>query len=144
MPRKIDHGHRILSLLDNNRVPVIDFLVLPRLLALVLMIPLLTLYADFLGIIGGAVVGIGLMDLGPQEYLRRTLGALELRHFFTGLFKALVYGVLIAVAGCMRGMNCGNSAFSVGEATTAAVVTAIVWIVVASSVLTVAYSVVGI
>jgi phospholipid/cholesterol/gamma-HCH transport system permease protein len=125
-------------------IPPIDFLVLPRVLALITMLPILTLYADFLGILGGAVVGVGLMDLGPQEYLQRTLGALELRHVGAGLLKGLVYGVLIAIAGCMRGMESGKSASAVGVATTSAVVTSIVWIVVASASLTVIYSVVGV
>ncbi|WP_305045515.1 MlaE family ABC transporter permease [Geoalkalibacter sp.] len=125
-------------------VPPMDFLVLPRLIALVLMVPLLTIYADLMGILGGALVGVGLFDLPLTQYYQQTINSVPLVHFAAGLIKAAVYGAIVAVAGCLRGMQCGRSASAVGEATTAAVVSAIIWIIVANAVLTVAYHVLGI
>ncbi len=116
------------------------YLVLPRTLALVLVIPLLCVYSDILGIFGGFLVGIFMLDLMPVEYLNQTIGALSLNHFFVGVFKAFVFGFLIAFAGCFRGLNAGSSASAVGSATTSAVVTAIVLIVVADAILTIVYN----
>jgi len=111
-------------------VAPMEFLVLPRLLALVLMMPLLTIYADLVGIIGGFIVGVGAFDITYTQYLEQTILALNLRHIIIGVVKGGVFGVLIAVSGCLRGMQCGRSATEVGYATTSAVVTAIVWIIV--------------
>ena len=120
-----------------------DFLVLPRMLALMTMLPLLCLYADFMGILGGLVVGVGMLDLELAQYVNETIWAVGLVDFGLGLIKSAVYGVLIAIAGCYRGIQCGNSSAAVGEAATSAVVTSIVWIVVASAILTVIYDVLG-
>jgi phospholipid/cholesterol/gamma-HCH transport system permease protein len=122
----------------------IDFLVLPRMLALSLMVPLLTLYADIVGMAAGMLMGVTILDLGALEYYRQTLDSLTLDHIGAGLFKASVYGVLVALAGCLRGMQSGRSAAAVGEATTSAVVTSIVFIISAGAVLTVVYDVLGI
>ena len=125
-------------------VDPMEFLVLPRMLALILMVPLLTLYADFAGIFAGLVVGVTILDLGTFAYYEETVRALNLTHFAAGLFKAAVYGALIALAGCLRGMQSGRSAQAVGQAATSAVVTGIVFIVVAAAVLTILYNVLGI
>jgi phospholipid/cholesterol/gamma-HCH transport system permease protein len=122
----------------------IDFLVVPRILALVLMMPLLTLYANLMGILGGALVGVTLFDIGIYEYFRQTRSAIDLLDLFGGLFKGLVYGAIVAVSGCLRGMECGRISAAVGIATTSAVVTSIVFIVVAAAVLTVTYDVLDI
>ncbi len=121
-----------------------EFLVLPRMLALMLMMPLLTLYADIIGILGGALIGVAMLDLGVVEYFKQTETALNLTHFAVGLIKGTIFGVLIAVAGCMRGMQSGRSSAAVGIAATSAVVTGIVWIIVFDAVLTVIFDVVGI
>lgn len=121
-----------------------NFLVLPRMVALIVMVPLLTVYANLVGILGGAVVGIGFMGLGPLEYLETTRSAVGLGDFAGGLFKAAVFGILIAVAGCMRGINCGRSAQAVGDAATSAVVTGIIFIIVSDTTLTVIYMALGI
>ncbi len=121
-----------------------DFLVLPRMLALVVMMPVLCVYADLMGILGGLIVGVGMLDLGLVEYLNQTKASLSLSYFWIGLFYSAVFGVLIALSGCLRGMQCGRSASAVGEATTSAVVTAIVAIVVATAVITFAFNVLGI
>jgi phospholipid/cholesterol/gamma-HCH transport system permease protein len=122
----------------------VEFLVLPRMLALMLMVPLLCIYADLIGILGGAVVGVGMLKLGAAQYYQQTLSALHLMDFVVGLIKGTVFGVLIALAGCLRGMQCGRSASAVGAAATSAVVTGIVWIIVSDAVLTVMYDILGI
>ena len=122
----------------------IDFLVLPRMLALILMMPLLTLYAGIVGILAGLAVAMTIFDIGLFEYYQQTIDSLDLRQFAVGVCKGTVYGILIAIAGCLRGMQCGRSAQAVGEATTSAVVTSIVFIVVAASVLTILFQKLGI
>lgn len=125
-------------------IPPVDFLVAPRILALVLMVPLLTLYAGFVGILAGMLVAATVFDVGMFEYYHQTVRALDLRHIAVGLSKGTVYGALVAFAGCLRGMQCGRSAEAVGRATTSAVVTAILLIVIAASVLTIVYQKLGI
>jgi phospholipid/cholesterol/gamma-HCH transport system permease protein len=125
-------------------IPPMDFLVLPRLLALSLMMPLLCLYADLLAIGGGLVVGASMLDISPIQYLLETKRAIHLNDLFLGLFMSAVFGVLVALAGCMRGVSSGRSASAVGEATTSAVVTSIVSIVVATAIITAIAYVVGI
>jgi len=125
-------------------MPPIDFLVLPRMLALMLMLPLLALYANLLGILGGAVVGVLEPTITLRQYWQETLGSIALLDFAGGLIKSVVYGALVALAGCMRGMACGRSAAAVGNATTSAVVTGIVSVVVACATLTVVYDIIGI
>ena len=112
----------------------IDFLVLPRIVALVLMMPLLTLYADLVGVLGGLAVGMTMLDLGFAEYLQQTRDAIQNKHLVGGLAKGAVYGGLIALAGTLRGMESGKSAGAVGQAATSAVVTAVVWIIAASGI----------
>jgi phospholipid/cholesterol/gamma-HCH transport system permease protein len=119
-------------------VSPMEFLVLPRMLALTLMMPLLCVYADIMGIIGGLIVGVGMLDLSPTAYLTETKTTLSLTNLWIGLFHSAVFGVIISLTGCLRGMQCGRSASAVGYATTSAVVTAIVGIVVATAIITVA------
>jgi len=121
-----------------------EFLVLPRMLALILMMPLLCVYADLMGVFGGFIVGVGMLDLTVPQYIDQTIAALNLYHFFIGIFFSLVFGILVALAGCLRGIQCGRSASSVGQATTSAVVTSIVCIVVATAIITVVCNIIGI
>lgn len=125
-------------------IPPIDFLVLPRLLALSLMMPLLCLYADLSGIVGGLLVAGSMLDISPIQYLLETQHAVHLNDLFLGLFMSAVFGVLVAITGCMRGIRSGRSASAVGEATTSAVVTGIVSIVVATAIITAISYVLGI
>jgi len=125
-------------------IPPFDFLVLPRMVALCLMMPLLCLYADLLGILGGATIGVGMLHLSPTVYFQQTAQAIDVGDLAGGVFKASVYGVLIALAGCLRGMQASSSAAGVGEATTSAVVTSIVWIISACGVFAVMFYVLGI
>jgi phospholipid/cholesterol/gamma-HCH transport system permease protein len=124
-------------------IPPVEFLVLPRMLALALMMPLLCLYADLLGILGGAAVGLGMLDIGPTEYYLRTADAVHLNDAVAGLIKGSVFGGLVAVAGCLRGMQSGRSASAVGAAATSAVVTGIVSIIVFDAIMTVIFDILG-
>jgi phospholipid/cholesterol/gamma-HCH transport system permease protein len=121
-----------------------EFLVLPRVLALVVMTPLLCLYANLMGILGGAFVGVSFLDLPAVTYLQETQYGLRLIDFAGGLVKSAVYGVVVAVAGCLRGMQSGRSSAAVGQATTSAVVTSIVFIVISMAILTLIYNALGI
>jgi phospholipid/cholesterol/gamma-HCH transport system permease protein len=124
-------------------IPPMDFLVLPRVLALTLMMPLLTLYADLMGILGGLFVGVVGLDLGVMEYYYATKEAVNLTNIGIGVFSGFTFGILISLAGCMRGMQCGRSASAVGDATRSAVVTSIVSIIVSTAVITVVCSILG-
>lgn len=130
--------------LETMGISPMEFLVLPRMLALTLMMPLLCLYADLMGILGGMIVGVGMLDLNVHEYFNQTRGAVTLTFMWIGLFHSVVFGVLVALAGCLRGMQCGRSASAVGNATTSAVVTGIVSIIVATAIITVICDVLGI
>jgi phospholipid/cholesterol/gamma-HCH transport system permease protein len=122
----------------------IDFLVLPRMLALILVMPGMVLYSDIVGITGGMFVAVTAFDIGTFEYYQQTVRSMEWRHIWGGVFKGTVYAILIAFAGCLRGIQCGRSAQAVGEATTSAVVTSILFIVIAGAVLTILYQQLGI
>ncbi len=122
----------------------IEFLVAPRVVALFLMMPLLCVYSDFVGILGGASVGAGRLGISYNAFFPEVLHAVHLGDIFGGILKATVYGVIVAIAGCLRGFQCGNSASAVGDAATAAVVTGIVYIVAACGVFAVIFHVLGI
>jgi phospholipid/cholesterol/gamma-HCH transport system permease protein len=122
----------------------IDFLVLPRIVALILMVPLLTLYSSFVGMLAGLIISATIFDIGVFEYDSETVRALELKHFWVGLSKGSVYGAMVAYAGCLRGMQCGRSAEAVGEAATSAVVTGILLITIMASLMTILYYQLGI
>ncbi len=120
-----------------------EFLVLPRMLALILMMPMLTIYSDLVGIIGGAAIGIGMLGLTPTEYFEQTRHAVRLSDFFIGVIKSGVFGIVVALAGCLRGMQSGRSAAAVGLAATSAVVTSIVLLIVLDGVFAVILNVLG-
>jgi phospholipid/cholesterol/gamma-HCH transport system permease protein len=120
-------------------IPPMDYLVLPRLLAMMLVAPLLTAYAALLGMVAGLLVAVGIFNVQPLEYVHESLEALTLTHLAIGLLKGTVYAALVALAGCRQGLCAGRSAQAVGEATTAAVVQSLVWIVVAASALTILF-----
>jgi phospholipid/cholesterol/gamma-HCH transport system permease protein len=115
------------------------FLVLPRVIALVLMMPLLCVCADFVAIVGGMVVAVAISDVSAVQYMNQVAQVVALNDFLGGIFKSGVFGVIIALAGCYRGLNCGKDATSVGLAATSAVVTSITWIVVADAVFAVLF-----
>ena len=117
-------------------VSVNEFLVLPRMLAIVLVMPILTMFADFSGMMGGLSVGVLALDIPFGEYVKHALNAWYLKHFLVGVFHAFVFGFIIALCGCYFGINAGKNADSVGKATTNAVVYAIVWMIVATGIIT--------
>jgi phospholipid/cholesterol/gamma-HCH transport system permease protein len=121
-----------------------EFLVLPRMLALALMMPLLALYANVVGILGGVMVTFTLPDINAIQFFNQLVEAVRLWDLGVGLFSSALFGVIVAVAGCMRGMQCGRSASAVGDAATSAVVTAIVGIIVVTAVITIMTKILGI
>ncbi len=123
--------------------PPMDFLVLPRLLALSLMMPLLCVYSDLLGIIGGGMVSVGMLDLTVVQYVNESKAAITFTSYAIRIGKSVVFGVLIAISGCLRGMQCGGSSSAVGDAATSAVVTSIVLIVVADGLFAVLFNMLG-
>ena len=108
----------------------VEFLVLPRIIALVLMMPLLVVFADLISILGGLLVSSSVMDVSSTVYIGRTIQAIRLKSFLLGVFKGGVFGFLVAYTGCLRGIQCGSNAAAVGEATTRAVVAGITSIIV--------------
>ncbi|OGB86692.1 MAG: hypothetical protein A3G82_02120 [Burkholderiales bacterium RIFCSPLOWO2_12_FULL_67_210] len=116
-----------------------DFLVLPRVLALLIVGPMLTAFGAVVGMAVGWLVAVVIYGVTPLEYVYASVESLTLPHVLVGLIKGTVYAALVALAGCRQGMAAGRSAQAVGDATTASVVQAIVWIVVAASVLTVVF-----
>lgn len=121
----------------------VEYLVLPRVLALALMMPLLCLYANMMGILGGGIIGVTLMDIPLLEYWERTKNSLGFTNLAIGVLKAAVFGGLIGMAGCMRGLSAGRSAAAVGVSTTSAVVMSIVLLVVFDGLFAVILNVLG-
>ena len=121
-----------------------QFLVVPRVLALILMLPLLCVCADFVAMAGGMVVAVTISDVSVLQYCHQIQVAVELSDLFVGIFKSVIFGLIIALAGCYRGLNCGRDASSVGQAATSAVVTSITWIVVADAIFAVMFHILGI
>lgn len=121
-----------------------DFLVLPRVLALALMMPLLVLYGDAIGIFGGYLVGVYTLDFGPLQYIVQTQNSIDLKDILYGVFKGIVFGVLVAVIGCKEGLSSGRDASAVGDAATKAVVNGILAIIVATAIFSVLATSVGI
>jgi phospholipid/cholesterol/gamma-HCH transport system permease protein len=130
--------------LETLGISPVEYLVLPRMLALVLMMPLLCLYADLVALLGGLIVGVGMLGLGMREYLNETMVSLSMANLLIGLIHCTIFGAIVAVAGCLRGMQCGRSASAVGGAATSAVVTGIVGIIVATAVITIVCEMAGI
>ncbi len=122
----------------------VEFLVLPRVVGLFLMVPLLCIFADLIAILGGFVVSTSMLDVGVTEYIDRTLYAITLRSFLLGIGKGAFFGVLVAMTGCFRGLRSGDSAAAVGLATTSAVVTGITTIIAADGIFAVLCYILGI
>jgi phospholipid/cholesterol/gamma-HCH transport system permease protein len=112
----------------------IDFLVLPRMLALAIMFPILVIYADVLGIFGGYLVGVGMLGLGTLEYIEQTRQAIDMGDIMLGVIKGSIFGILVAITGCLQGMQSGRSASAVGDAATRAVVMGIIAIIVTTAI----------
>jgi phospholipid/cholesterol/gamma-HCH transport system permease protein len=109
--------------------------VLPRVLGLFVMMPLLVVYADLVGIVGGMGVSLALLDLTPTQFVNGLLTAVELSDTLLGVFKATIYGAIVGMAGCMKGLQTGSDAGAVGRSATSAVVLGITLIIVANAVI---------
>ena len=129
--------------LETLGIPPVYFLVLPRLVALTLMMPVLALYADCLGILGGMVVGAGVLDIPPAAYWIETQSIIDMSDVSTGLIKSVAFGLLIGLAGCLRGLQAERSAAGVGRAATSAVVTSVLLIIVADALFAVVFNYLG-
>jgi phospholipid/cholesterol/gamma-HCH transport system permease protein len=125
-------------------VSPVEFLVVPRVLTLVIMMPILTIYADLMGVFGGFVISVGMLNLNPIEYLNHTREAVKLSYVWIGLIHSLVFGVIIAVSGCLSGIKSERNAAGVGIATTSAVVTGITGIVIATAIITFICQILGV
>jgi phospholipid/cholesterol/gamma-HCH transport system permease protein len=120
-----------------------EYLVLPRFLSLLLVMPLLCIFADVLGLCGGALVATG-MDVNSAAFFHQAREAAQFGDIVAGVFKSFIFAALIAVAGCQAGLQSGRSSAAVGLATTRAVVNAIVYLVVADAALNILYDKLGI
>ena len=112
------------------------YLIFPRLIAGLLMLPLLVLVADIIGVMGGFIVGVVKLDFSSGDYINRTFEFLEAADVLSGLVKAAVFGFIVALMGCYQGFNSRGGAQGVGAATTKAVVSASIMILVANYVVT--------
>jgi phospholipid/cholesterol/gamma-HCH transport system permease protein len=130
--------------LETLGIPPVDFLVMPRLLALTLMTPLLTMYANCLGILGGMIVSASVLEIPPSAYWIETQTIIDLSDISVSLIKSVVFGMLVAVAGCLRGLQAERSAAGVGRAATSAVVTSILLMIVADAIFAVLFNALGI
>ncbi len=108
----------------------VRYLVLPRVLALVLMLPCLTVIADWMGMIGGYLIGRFALGINPEVYIANSVRALVLKDIYTGLMKSGLFSVLIALVSCHQGLSVSGGSDAVGKATTQAVVISIVLIIV--------------
>jgi len=125
-------------------VSPVEFLVLPRVLALVMMMPILTVYADLMAILGGFLIGVCMLHLNPIEYLINTQHAVHINYVWIGLIHSFAFAVIIALAGCLRGIECERNAAGVGSAATSAVVTSITGIVIATAIITLICQILGV
>ena len=125
------------SALRTLGIPPMEFLVLPRIVALSLMMPLLTVFANIVGMLGGMLIAALMLDITPLAYYNQTIGAVGMNDWAVGLVKAFLFGAVVAIVGCWRGMRCRRSAAAVGAAATSAVVLCIVLIIVIDAIATV-------
>jgi phospholipid/cholesterol/gamma-HCH transport system permease protein len=122
----------------------IEFLVLPRMVALIVMMPVLVLFANLISILGGFVVSTLMLNITPALYINRTLHAITLASFLLGVVKGTYFGVVVALTGCLRGIQCGTNAAAVGLATTSAVVTGITTIIASDGIFAIICNALGI
>ena len=129
--------------LETLGIPAVQFLVLPRIIALGVMMPLLALYANALGIIGGIMVAYGLLGIPPAAFWVEMLTIVDLSDIMTGVIKAVAFGFIVGLAGCLRGLQAERSAAGVGRAATSAVVTSILLIIIADAIFAVLFNALG-
>jgi len=130
--------------LETLGISPIDFLVRPRLIAVTLMLPILTLYANLLGILGGLFVSSTLLSIPAIAYWVETQNRVSVTDVSIGIIKSVIFGIMIALIGCWRGIQCGRDTAGVGVATSSAVVTSIMFIVLSDALFAVIYNALGI
>jgi phospholipid/cholesterol/gamma-HCH transport system permease protein len=118
----------------------VEVLVLPRILAMIVVMPLLTFYADIMGICGGAVMSMAALDISLESFIRQLQSAIDLKTFMIGILKAPVCAYIIALVGCFEGMQVSGSAESVGTRTTMSVVEAIFLVIVFDAIVAITLS----
>jgi len=109
----------------------VKYLVVPRFLAMLVMVPLLTIYADFFGIVGGYLIGVGKLNINHSMYLKMTFDPLKIKDLTTGLIKSLSFAVIVCIIACFEGIRAQGGAEGVGKATTSSVVRSFILIIVA-------------
>lgn len=114
----------------------ISYLALPRFIAFLLALPILTVYSNLIGIMGGFVIGTTKLNIGINQYLRLTVEALKPRDIYSGITKAIVFAILISLLSCREGFNAQGGAEGVGKATTRAVVLSFILIIAADCLIT--------
>jgi phospholipid/cholesterol/gamma-HCH transport system permease protein len=129
--------------LETLGIRPVDFLVVPKLVALSLMMPLLALYSNCLGILGGMFVSLTVLDIPPAAYWVQTMSAIDLSDVSTGVIKSVAFGILVGLAGCHRGLLAERSSAGVGRAATSAVVMALLLIILADAFFAVAFNILG-
>ena len=129
--------------LETLGISAVQFLVLPRMVALTVMMPLLTLYSCALGIIGGMVVAMGLLAIPPTAYWVEMQTIVDMSDIVVGVIKGAAFGLIVGLAGCLRGLQAERSAAGVGNAATSAVVTAILLLIVADAIFAVLFNALG-
>ncbi len=122
-------GNEEVDALNAIGIPLYDYLILPRIAALTLMMPLLYLYACAIGIFGGYLVAVSMMDISSQSFIQQLRDSVSGGQLVFGLVKSIAFGLLIAIAGCRRGLTAGRGAADVGQAATSAVVVGIVGVI---------------
>jgi phospholipid/cholesterol/gamma-HCH transport system permease protein len=137
-------GNEEIDALNVLGIPVFDFVVLPRVLALVTMMPLLYLYACAIALVGGMAVSVAVLDLTPVSFLQQLREAVSGAQFGIGLVKSVAFGILVALASCYVGLNAGRSAADVGRAATTAAVSGIVGVIALDAVFAVCANALGI
>ncbi|WP_424140828.1 MlaE family ABC transporter permease [Roseomonas chloroacetimidivorans] len=137
-------GNEEIDALKALGIPVFDYLVLPRIIALVAMMPLLYLYASAVGLLGGLAVGMATLDLTATAYFQETRQAISGTQFVFGLTKSVAFGALVALAGCHIGLKAGRSAADVGRAATSAVVAGIIGVIALDAIFAVCADALGI
>lgn len=130
--------------LETLGIHPVDFLVVPKLVALALMMPLLTLYSNCMGILGGMFVSLTVLDIPPSAYWVQTISAIDLSDVASGVIKSAAFGILVGLAGCHRGLLAERSSAGVGRAATSAVVMALLLVIIADALFAVAFNILGI
>src|SRR5882724_4467834 len=129
--------------LETMAIDPIHFFVTPKFLAMIIMLPCLTIWANFMGVLGGSLFGVAQADFTFIGYIRASLDALFIRDITTGLIKSVMFGATITAVGCYEGLNTGGGAEQVGRSTTAAVVTSIFMVIAVDLVFTALFFFVG-